>query len=177
MTHLQAVKIQYGLECFIYESIKIIPLFIVFSFFSLAFEFLVVLAYLITLRPLIGGYHAKSHRVCFAVSFVFFALVIAGGCFIELETVHKTAILLVSVGITLYYAPVNHINKPVTDPTLRRILKLTSVLALAISAIPGFALEGRYSNIAFLTMLAIMFMAVLGHHDYLKASKATLENG
>lgn len=74
-----AKRINYGLVCIFSDLYKFILMLIVFSLFSLLKEYLLAFIAVLFLRPVIGGYHAKSEPVCIIVSFITMILSIVVG--------------------------------------------------------------------------------------------------
>ncbi len=75
----EAKRINYGLVCIFSDLYKFFLMLIVFSLFSLLKEYLLAFIAVIFLRPVIGGYHAKSEPVCIIVSLLSLTLSIVVG--------------------------------------------------------------------------------------------------
>ncbi len=75
----EARRIRYGLVCIFSDLYKFLLLLIVFALFSAALEYLLAFAVILLLRPILGGYHAKSEFVCLAVSFITMAINVFAG--------------------------------------------------------------------------------------------------
>ncbi len=75
----EAKRIRYGLVCIFSDLYKFILMFIIFSLFSATIEFLLAFVAVLLLRPVLGGYHAKSEIICIIVSFgTMLASIVAG---------------------------------------------------------------------------------------------------
>jgi|GEM_PF-2306145 len=75
----EAKRIRYGLVCIFSDLYKFILMFVGFSLFSATREFLLAFLAVLLLRPVLGGYHAKSEVTCIFVSFAtMLASVVAG---------------------------------------------------------------------------------------------------
>lgn len=163
LTRLQLVKIQYGIECFLYESSKAIFFLILSFIFSLVPEYLTSLALLYAVRPAVGGFHARTNLACFITSFFFFAAVISLSKAVSISNVSMIVIIVLSAVLAVMLAPIEHPNKPIKSDKTRKMLKLVSVLELPLLGAMCSFLPANLSDTAFITIAAIMLMAVIGY--------------
>lgn len=153
---------RYGLEVCVNELVKMLIYLTVFTIFSLGGYFLLSMFIYSTIRILTGGYHAGSFWGCFVISFIGFAAVILGGQYIELLWFEKAVLLLISLSITLIYAPVFHKNTPRKNLAKKGKYKLISVLLVTFWSGLACLLPGVWSTTAIFSIFLEAVMQPLG---------------
>lgn len=102
----EARRIRYGLVCIFSDLYKFLLLLIVFALFSASLEYLLAFAVMLLLRPVLGGYHAKSELVCLAVSFMTMAISVFAG---RMDAIPGSVQIVLLIALTVtgaFIAPV-----------------------------------------------------------------------
>ncbi len=131
----------YGFELLLSSVIGIVVLMIISIAGGKAFAWLPYLLGFIPVRITGGGYHAKTHFTCilsFSLIFLFFLLL---SSFVNIQSITYILLSLTTLTISLAVAPVEAINKPLSNEkrnkNRKRCLKyaiFNLVIALIIGA-------------------------------------------
>lgn len=134
----------------------------------------------IIMRQLVGGYHADTHLKCilfFSVIFTltllltkylspsFYLLVMVIGCFVSLP-------------VNFILAPIEHINKPLSDEKkkkLRKKVRFTSAFFWILSF--GILFLWTKSIWGLLMGMALLITSLLGWGEYLISMSRDIEKG
>jgi len=162
MNEAQLKTRKYGLEVLIGELSKMLIYLIVFSLFSLAGYFLLATLIFGTIRLATGGYHAKSYISCLIVTFIIFAAIIFTGQYIEPTILEKSIMLVLSLVITILFAPVKHKNTTRKNMAKAGNFKIKSILFVLFWSGVTYFLKGAWSVTAVFTIFAEALMQPLG---------------
>ncbi|NLM44779.1 MAG: accessory gene regulator B family protein [Clostridiales bacterium] len=154
LTHLQLIKIKFGIQCLLCEASKIIIYLVIFSFLSLTKEFIISLLFFAVIRGFAGGYHEDTYWRCFTTSFLILLSSIYLGMYLNLTMLAKSAILFASMGLVYLLAPVDHPNKPILSHERRKRLKYLSIIAVLVLGTVALSLPDIYSNVAVIAIFA-----------------------
>lgn len=110
---LQVVKMKYALQVLKSEGIKLILLYLFYSFLDMSLLFLFCTTLLIPVRTFSGGLHMKTNVTCFLFSFVFFLLSILLLPSLPVPSWAYYLILASSIIIICICAPVATSRKPI----------------------------------------------------------------
>lgn len=92
----------------------------------------------VCVRMFTGGYHAKTHFKCKATLLVCCLFVLVGS---KLSAEYEHPFWLIISCVLLYlitvllYAPIEHINAPLTDDLKKRNRKISIIMAMALTAV------------------------------------------
>lgn len=131
-TEAEAKRIRYGLVCIFSDLYKFLMMLIIFSLFSATLEYLLAFMAVLLLRPVLGGYHAKSEIVCIIVSFLSMTLSVVVGKLDVIPGFLQIVLIIVLPLIGAAIAPVR--TKKVEERTRGYkilIVILTPVILLA----------------------------------------------
>lgn len=175
----------YGTEL-LYSAVLNIFLAVIISLITdtLLPTFLFMLPFII-IRQCIGGYHAKTHIGCMAilgtVLIVFFQIV----RYLPLKAEMPVAVTLtiVSVILTIAFAPVEHPNKPLSDKDKHRLRKrgaaavvFAAILIIILSLSELTRRWGMYIALGMFTAAAAMFCQVIKYQRAKVNSDITGQN-
>jgi accessory gene regulator B len=150
--------IKFGLECLFSEFSKFIVYLIIFWAMSLLELYLSSVIVYCTIRAASGGYHAKSYYGCFVISFVIFLSCVMAGKYLLLDNNIKIALLIASIALNCYFAPVDHPNKPIKSATRRKKLKLISIGIASFWGLISFLFQ---SDISTTIMISVFLAAIM----------------
>jgi accessory gene regulator B len=126
------VKIKYGIECFLYEIIKLILFIFVFFIFGTLKLSLISLFTSSTLRYISGGVHCNTFIKCLILSSIIFTTTGYLGSNININSNHYFLVGIILTIITLYKAPISPPEKPITNNKKIIKMKCISVIILLI---------------------------------------------
>jgi accessory gene regulator B len=114
----------------------------------------------VLLRSICGGYHAKTYRQCNLIFLTITVIVLSIFKFIPLEQFNGLHICSIAISIltTVYYAPVENENKPLSTRQKKffRIFGTALVVLLAlISCLLKIKISSSYSIIIDTTLLVV----------------------
>lgn len=154
---IQIKKMKFGLECFFEELIKFIIYLVFFSVLSLTQYFLVATIVFTSLRSFAGGYHEKTAVRCFFITLLSMSLIIFPSAYLELNFIIKIIISILSFSSILYFAPVDHPNKPIISEARKRRLKFLSLCFTIIYLVISFVIN---NDLGELILLGVFIEAV-----------------
>lgn len=124
--------IKFGLECLISELSKFVTYFFIFMMLSMTMEYIVAFLFLCIPRLFAGGYHSKTYWGCFFVTFIAFCLAVFIGRMFYFGFIWRAFIMVFSFTLTIFYAPVDHLNKPIISEKRRKLFKFYSAFCMMI---------------------------------------------
>lgn len=138
----------YGFEIILSSLLIFSSMLVLGIVFQCLVEVIVFIVFFSSLRVQAGGYHAKTHMQCFA----FFAL----SCFIAIlmtklllgydkNYIIIILILIESCIIIMTYAPIDTVNKPLTDAEKIKYRR-KSIITVIVQTTIILVLGGVYSN-------------------------------
>lgn len=120
-------------------------------------------AMFVAVRMPTGGYHAQTHLKCkmTLVSCSLFVLIISK--FFELSFAVQAAMLVFYLAAVLIFAPVEHVNVPLTDEdkVKNRIIAIITAFILTGVNIAGFRWFREISRTAVLTLFIIAVLMII----------------
>lgn len=162
LNEAQLLTRKYGLEVFLSELSKFVTYLLIFSLISLTWYFLLSMLIYCTIRIVSGGYHAGSFWGCFVISFIGFAIPVISGQYVQLDWVEKFILIIVSLVITLVFAPVIHKNTPKRNLSNAGKFKILSIVLVTLWGGLAFLLPGAWSVTAVFTIFMEGIMQLIG---------------
>lgn len=118
----------YGMEVIYSLITKTLLFFIISIVFGWQYEFLMVSLLLATIRASSFGFHADKEINCYIISFI----TIFGTVYIaknySFDIIFTAIVCLLSILITVLYAPADTEKRPLLNARIRTILKLCSII-------------------------------------------------
>ena len=162
---------QGGIYIFNYASVFFIGLL-----FGMLWQSLVFIVSYGLIRPVAGGYHARSQRNCYIFSMLLIILVLSILKWFQWSGIVCFLILLLSGVVIFMLAPVEDENKPLDETEVMVYRHRSRVVLSALSSLTLFFLvtgSVQISNIIVLSLLASAVMLILGkikkytvNHEY-----------
>lgn len=121
----------YGFELLISTIITLLLMILISAALGLPFTWLFFLLGFIPARIFSGGYHAKTHLICYVVFSVFFALSCVISLLFSFNTNFAVVTSFVLLGILLLFSPVEAENKPLKENSRKK----NRMISLAIAGI------------------------------------------
>lgn len=167
----QIIKMKYGMTVFINEFIKIILLFLVFSFINQFNLFIYSFFILMTIRPLSGGLHFNTSVKCFLFSLSYFALtVLAFPNLIQLNKIIIIILLVISTILIYLYSPIPSKFRPISCKKRIQFFKISSTVSSIIWSVViiFFIKDSKLINCGVWTifLLALQLFLARGVKDY-----------
>lgn len=132
----QIIRMKYGMTVFINEFIKIMLLFLVFSFINQFNLFIYSFFILMTIRPLSGGLHLDTSVKCFLFSLSYFILsVLAFPNLIQLNKIIIIILLVISTILIYLYSPIPSKFRPISCKKRIQFFKILSTVSSIIWSI------------------------------------------
>lgn len=132
----KSMMYQYGFEIFFSSLITFSIAIIIGLVFRCTSAALIYFSTFAILRSVCGGYHANTYFQCNVIYAVITSIVLIFFKYIPLNNFNEFHYisLLFSIVVTAYYAPVQNVNKPLSDmqKQIYRILSMTLVVILSI---------------------------------------------
>lgn len=151
-------NIRYGLEILYGEFFKLI----IMLFFSLILDkflaFLILISLLVSIRPLIGGSHAKTYTSCMILSnFLFIIIYYLADIIPKINTLIHFLIILLSIIIVRSFKPVNAKRKSVnTEYKNIKFKDIVTIILICWFIISTLFLSSYYTNCGLLIILYII---------------------
>lgn len=159
----EARRIRYGLVCIFSDSYKFLLLLLIFTLFSSALEYLLAFAVMLLLRPILGGYHAKSELVCLAVSFITMAVNVFAGKMNIIPGFVQITLLIVLTIAGAVIAPVR--TRKVEERT--GIYKtLAAALTPALLLLDYFCIPGQVVQVSVVTIYLLSVYQLLKNKSF-----------
>lgn len=149
-------RINYSLQAILGDMLKFIILNAMFLSLGKIHYFLFSILILFSTRIFLGGYHCRTFMNCLFSSLIIFIITsLIGPIIPKLNNYVYYAISVISILITIAYAPFPNIKRPIKDKKRRRILKLISVFSIIIwTSLLCFQINYiGYLNCGFLTIV------------------------
>jgi len=118
-THTQIRQIQYGLQAFIGETIKIFFLCILFYLTGHLKYGLFAMLVFSSLRIWAGGYHVNTYFRCFLISLSIIYTSVLVGMYLQNNILFFVQAIF-SFGIIFQFAPAEHKNQPIISSERRK---------------------------------------------------------
>ncbi len=157
LRELQLKTIKFGLESLLGQILKIFIYLAIFGAFSLTKDYIITALFFCSLRLLAGGYHAETYWGCFTVTLIMFVGAIAVGIQLPLNILTKIILIFISVLLMMFYAPVDHPNKPIISTKRRQRFKILSIIGVIVLGGISFLLPAHLGTTA---VVAILFEAI-----------------
>lgn len=153
---------QYGFEIFISSFITVIIALMWGMILHCVFEAALYFALFVVLRTICGGYHAKTYWQCNFIFFIATLFVLLTYRFVPLKMFNELHIcsIIFSIVTTIYYAPVENENKPLSleQKNFYRILSTAIVITLVIiSCVLKIKFNSDYSILIDATLFIVAF--------------------
>ncbi len=160
---------QYGIELTLSTILNIFWIVLASVILSDIFSGLIFLAVFMIIRPLAGGYHAKTYFMCNAMFILTFLLVWCTRRGIEaipdigLAYRILEAIMLLGLIPIIMYSPIENENKAL-DENKRRRCRKASIALYIIVALSAFIIQFiniKYGAMITLSLLAVSIMMII----------------
>lgn len=153
---------QYGFEIFISSLITVIIALLWGVILNCIFEAALYFVLFVILRTVCGGYHAKTYWQCNFIFFITTLFVLLLYRFVPLKMFNELHIcsIIFSIVTTIYYAPVENENKPLSleQKNFYRILSTAIVITLVIiSCVLKIKFNSDYSILIDATLFIVAF--------------------
>lgn len=117
----------YGFELLLSSVIGIMVLMMISITRGTAFAWLSYLLGFIPVRITGGGYHAKTHFTCILSFSLLFLIFLLSSSFIDIQSITYIFLSLTTLIISLAVAPVEAINKPLSNERRSKIGKMLKI--------------------------------------------------
>ncbi|KAE9631324.1 accessory gene regulator ArgB-like protein [Defluviitalea raffinosedens] len=159
--HTQIREIQYGLQAFISETIKIFFMCILLVLTGHLKYGLFAMLVFSSLRIWAGGYHANTYVRCFILSLSIIYVSVFAGLHVQSDFLFIIQALF-SFGIILKFSPAEHKNQPIISKERRKkihtIALITFIFWTGISYILPLPWKYIGMNAVFIETLTITYM-------------------
>ncbi len=131
--------IKYTVMQILGETIKLIIMVTILSFFKIAHLFLIAVFSMAIYRTPSGGVHSKSHIACFITSFGLFLGNVLLSLTLKWEylDIIYILILLFNIVVIQLYAPADTEMKPIISQRQRKHLKIASYICMFLTILVG----------------------------------------
>ncbi|WP_058486075.1 accessory gene regulator ArgB-like protein [Defluviitalea phaphyphila] len=161
-SHTQIRQIQYGLQGFISETLKIFLMCIILILTGHFKYGLLAMVIFSSLRIWAGGYHANSYFRCFIITAIIIYLSILFGLYVQSNILFFIQGIIAFI-IIYIFAPADHENQPIISQIRR---KKIHIIALGVLIFWIFVLYYIFSspwkyigiNVIFIEALSILYM-------------------
>lgn len=154
-------NIVFGLEVILVEATKFITYGIVFACLGKTFEYIFAMLVLCPLRQFMGGYHAKTYWGCFFITLSIFVAAIYLPLFLSINIYFNIGTIMIGLFLIFFVVPVDTINIPIKDLTIRKKYKLKSFIIFIIYGSISIYLHYISSYYAGIASIMMMFTLVL----------------
>lgn len=161
-THLQLLKMEYGLVCIFSEISKFIPLLIIFCLLSLQKYFLIAFLFFGANRIFSGGYHANTYWKCLISTYTLFIAIVCVGNYFEVNVLLLNLSLSVTIAAVCIYAPIDNVNKPILGEKRRLHMKYCSILAILSTSMLCYLIPDKYFETAVISIVTSVILMLLG---------------
>lgn len=146
--------IHYGIQVIIMNLLKVLLLFITAYFLGkLKYTILAFIVFGI-LRTFASGAHAKSTLLCIIGNYILFLGNVYLSFFLELDIKVIIILYIISLILILLYSPAGTKKRPINDKSLRKSLKIKSIVTILICFILSILIKNPiYCNIITLAIL------------------------
>ena len=162
----------YGSEIVISTIINFASILLVSCLFGTAMEALIFTVCFVTIRQVVGGYHAKTSKGCIAFLVTSFTIImiiykvftgIQNYCFFGLLTVANLIVIYI-------FAPVDNPNKKIEKSEVKKLKNFGLILAVAFStaSLLLYVLRCDYWLMIHLTLCFVSILLVKGYLKYKK---------
>lgn len=127
---------EYGAEVFISLIINLAVLFLAAILINKIVELVTFLIFFCVLRHVSGGYHAKTHLRCLVISLLSYIVIVFINNFLssyKLETI--IICTLFSIIMIFKYAPVENVNKPLSNNEIKKYKKRSRIIIILQSIV------------------------------------------
>jgi accessory gene regulator B len=114
----QEEQIEYAMKVIIFEVIKIIATFIIFSLLGYSSQVIVVIFTMSIVKPFIGGYHEDTQIKCFIATLIIVGGIIVLSLNVQLNLISKIILCGMSCFCVWHQAPVINPKMLLTNPML-----------------------------------------------------------
>jgi len=155
----------YGYYMFYQQWLTVIVLLLIAFLLGLFIPVLASIITYMTLRGSTGGTHATHPIICKIAFFAFtYTPVILAEVFkIRLVPIAFAVLYLLSIVLLLIYAPGDTDVKKITEPKIRKRMKIESIIWLSVFFIAAVLLQGRFSSMAFVVAVTAFITCSLVH--------------
>lgn len=149
-------KCRYGLDVFLSSLLEVISILLIAILLRNFFETLLFFAAFVPLRIYAGGYHADTKLRCYLVSLAVYGLFAVIMYMLPEDSymVISLAEVMITLIITLVYAPVIHYHKKVNKNEFRQFRKISIVICCVQAGII-LVLITVFKNNRFIVALAL----------------------
>lgn len=133
--------------------------------FNMLFQSIMFMIFYGVLRPVAGGYHARTQHICYIFSILLLIIVLGLLYWFPWRPLWCFSILAVSVIIVFFLAPVEDENKPLDAMEQMVYKKRSRVISLVLSAIALISQilgQSKITNCISVSLLASAVMLILG---------------
>ena len=164
---------QYAIQILLEKWISLSAIGVIAYLLNQGMEYLFFLLIFMPLRSHGGGFHMKTYAGCLIGS----GILIIGTLFAgEYSPLKEFPLFCTVVDFTMLYvirkmAPVQHINRPMTEKEIAGCRKKIRTVTAAITVLLiALLLAGcvKYLSIASVTLFAVMILLIAGRWDYRK---------
>lgn len=170
---------EYGFEVMISTVIGFVLTFISGLIFDELLSSMIFYAMFVIVRQYTGGYHADSHLKCKSTMLGLCLLVIVGAkyfTYVFSFAIHLTFLIVYLISVILF-APVEHINAPLTDELKKKNKKISVIIAIILTAVNifGYWFVRKYSMVSSFTLFIIAILIIIP--KFLRKEETLYEKG
>lgn len=160
LTKNDLLKIQYSLQVILGNLTKSIIIFTMFLCLKQVPLFLLSFVILNSTRPLMGGIHCKSFNSCLICTIMYFLILLVFSILSpKLNLYFYIAFFIISLIITLAYAPCPNEKRPIKN---KKILKILSLISFIFWSILFFTVKNtQVCNCIFLSLFMQIIQLII----------------
>lgn len=133
---IELVKLQYGLEVYLTDLVKMVPILILMILHQIFFEAMITLMAFNCIRSKAHGVHASTSAKCLIMSISFFVYGVIIVKYISLSCTELMIIAALIGSVLFKYAPSDSENNPLIGAAKRKKLKKeTMIRMIALTAV------------------------------------------
>lgn len=152
-------RVKYGLEIIYISTTKIFVILLVSLIFKTFKETVLMILFLNGLRTFAYGIHAKKSWHCYVSSIIIFVLSPMLFNYIEINTIQKILISLISFIGFIIFAPADTHKRPLINKKHRQKLKISTLIVCSIYiAIIFISKNTLINNLIILSMITQLFV-------------------
>lgn len=164
---------QYAIQILLEKWISLLAIGVIAFLLNQGMEYLFFLLIFMPLRSHGGGFHMKTYPGCLLGSIILIIGTLFAAEYLPLKDLPVFCVVrdLAMLCAIRRMAPVQHINRPMTEKEIagcrKRIRTVTAVIAVLLIAL---MLAGclKYLSIASVTLFAVVLLMIAGRWDYRK---------
>lgn len=157
---IQQEQIEYSMRIFIFESLKIIGVLILFSLIGYPIQAIIGIAVMVTTKPFIGGYHENTQLKCFFATLIIIGSVIYLGVHFKMDLISLFILDGTSFYCIWHQAPIINTKMPLTRIDFINKNRKIGIMIVGTYIIIAVVMY-KYSFISSIVSWTLVFQALL----------------